>query len=63
MAREKYQLWQADPQHPSLRFKELRPGLWSVRVSQQYRALGLREGTQVVWFWIGSHAEYDRLVR
>jgi len=61
VARQKYRLWLADPRHPSLHFKELAPGLWSVRITRGYRALGLREGEHVAWFWLGTHAEYDRL--
>jgi hypothetical protein len=55
----------SDPAHPSLRFKLVHPTrpIYSVRIGLDYRALGLREGDTMVWFWIGSHAEYDRLVR
>ena len=35
---------------------------WSVRVSVKYRALAFREDGEVVWFWIGPHAEYDRMI-
>jgi hypothetical protein len=62
-ARKKHRLWLEDPFHPSLSFKELTPGLWSVRVNWQYRALGRRRADLVVWFWIGTHAEYDRLIK
>ncbi len=61
-AREKYALWAADPFHPALHFKETLPGMWSVRINQKYRALGRRRGETIVWFWIGTHAEYDRLL-
>jgi hypothetical protein len=37
--------------------------LWSVRVGLHYRALAVEEGSDLVWVWIGSHAEYDRLVQ
>lgn len=50
-----------DPRHPSLHFKRIGE-LWSVRVGLHFRALGIEEGQTVVWVWIGSHAEYDRLV-
>ena len=63
IAREKYRVWCDDPFHRSLYFKELMPGIWSVRINMQYRALGRRRGETVVWFWIGSHAEYDRLIK
>jgi hypothetical protein len=60
-----YQLWLANPGHPSLRYRRLqgRDNVVTVRVGDHYRALGLLEADSVAWFWIGSHAEYDRLVR
>ena len=63
-ARVAYTLFAADPTHPSLRFKqvhETRP-IYSARVGLGYRALCVREGEDLIWFWIGSHAEYDRLL-
>lgn len=63
LAREKHRLWLQDPFHASLHFKEITPGLWSVRISAQYRTLCRRERDLVVWFWIGTHAEYDRLIK
>lgn len=62
VARKQFALWRTNPDYPSLMFKELRPGLWSVRINRQYRALAYREGAEVIWFWIGAHAEYDRLI-
>ncbi len=63
-AREAYRRFQSDPYHPSLRFKLVHPSLpvQSVRITTAYRALGVRDGDTIVWFWIGSHADYDRLV-
>ncbi len=62
-ARDAYRAFLRDPFHPSLRFKRLNSGdeLWSVRVGLHYRAVGVRDGAAIVWFWIGTHAEYDRL--
>ena len=37
--------------------------IMSVRVGLGYRALGTMHGEDILWFWIGSHADYDRLVR
>lgn len=61
LADKKYVLLTADPHHPSLHFKRLGE-LWSVRVGDHYRALGtdIKEG--IYWVWIGTHAEYDRIV-
>jgi len=36
--------------------------LWSVRVGLHYRALATEVDADLVWFWIGSHAEYDKLL-
>ena len=60
LAREKYALWTRDPFHPSLKFEERRDGLCVVRIGDHYRAVGVREGDTVVWFWIGTHEEYNR---
>ena len=63
-ARQAYSLFKTDPSHPSLEFKKLPPhdDIWSVRVSGQYRAVGQRSGDTIVWFFIGTHAEYDALL-
>ena len=57
-----YQLWQRDHFHASLHFKEIRPGIWSVRIGLHWRALARRNGEEVRWFWIGSHPDYDKLI-
>jgi hypothetical protein len=62
MAHQQYRLWEQDCFHPSLHFKPLKNDVWSVRISENYRALGRRQGGLIVWFWIGTHAEYDKLV-
>ncbi len=61
LADKNFELLKTDPKHPSLHFKQI-GNLWSVRVSRQYRALGLDKKGGIVWFWIGSHAEYDKLI-
>jgi len=57
-----YALLRQDPRHPSLHLKKV-GRLWSVRVGLHYRALAVEDGSDLVWFWIGTHAEYDRLLR
>ena len=54
LARKKYALWRKDPFHPSLGFEERRNHICVVRIGNNYRALGLREGDLIVWFWIGN---------
>ena len=60
LTREKYALWKRDPYHPSLRFEERRNDICVVRIGDHYRAVGLREGDVVGWFWIGTHEHYNR---
>ncbi len=59
-----YRLWRRDPTHPSLHFKKLQgtAGLFSVRVGQHHRALGVVRDRQVIWVWIGTHQAYDSLL-
>jgi hypothetical protein len=61
-ARKAYRSWSANPFHPSLHFKSLEgeDKLCSVRVSKNYRAVGVRQGDAVRWVWIGSHNEFDK---
>ena len=64
-ARTAYQHFRENPQHPGLQFKKVhdREPIYSVRVSLGYRAVGLLESDEIVWFWIGGHADYDRLLK
>lgn len=64
-ARSAYRLWKKNPQHPSIEFKlvGMKSPVHSVRVGIGWRALGLKQDDHMLWFWIGSHAEYDRLVK
>jgi hypothetical protein len=62
LARHTYQIWQRNPFHPSLHFKKLRQDFWSVRIGIHYRAIGSFHGSQFIWTWIGSHADYDQIM-
>ena len=64
-ARKNYQIWKANPLHPSIDFKRVgvRSPVYSVRVGIGWRALGLKLDDTTLWFWIGPHAEYDRLLK
>ena len=63
-AQRAYELFRSDPNHPSLRFKPVHPSrpIYSVRIGIHYRALGCSRRQRLVWFWIGSHDEYERLI-
>ncbi|KAM3101537.1 hypothetical protein ACKFKF_07285 [Phormidesmis sp. 146-12] len=62
--RAAYLQFKEDPSHPSLRFKKVHPDLpiYSARISRNYRAVGQLDGDTVIWFWVGSHAEYDKFL-
>ncbi len=62
-ARRAYALFARNPGHPALRFKKLGgcQDVWSVRINEQYRAIGERHGDTIFWVWIGTHNEFDSL--
>jgi hypothetical protein len=61
LADKNYALLKENPRHPSLQLKKV-GRFWSVRVGSRYRALAVEDNQNLVWFWIGSHADYDALV-
>ena len=61
LARSNFELLKTNPRHPSLHFKKA-GRYWSVRVGLSYRALGIEIEGGILWGWIGSHAEYDKLI-
>ncbi len=62
LADENFELLKRDPRHPSLHLKRVE-GYWSVRVGIKYRAVAVEIEEGLVWFWIGTHAEYDKVIR
>lgn len=61
LADKNYELLKVNPRHPSLQLKRIEE-LWSVRVGQHYRAVGIDTSGGIQWIWIGSHADYDKLI-
>ncbi|MGK7925436.1 MAG: hypothetical protein AB4290_09340 [Spirulina sp.] len=61
-ARKAYRLWRDNPFHPSLHFKciDREERIWSVRITRNYRAVGILEEDTIAWFWIGSHDDYEQ---
>ena len=62
-ARRAHSLFLQDASHPGLNFKKVddENDIYSARIGLGYRALGHLNGDTVVWFWIGTHSEYNRL--
>ena len=60
-----FRLWRENPAHPSLRFKKVHPRLpvYSARVDLDWRAVGTLEDDTLVWFWVGSHPQYEALLK
>jgi hypothetical protein len=63
-ARDAYRLFRQNPAHPGLHFKQVHgnPPIYSARVGIGYRAAAVLRGGRAIWFWIGTHAEYDKLL-
>lgn len=62
LADKNFELLKSDERHASLRLKKVGP-FWSARIGLQYRALAKDRADGLVWFWIGAHGDYDRLIR
>ena len=56
-----------NPAHPALRLHSLRDndkgqhraGSMSVTITMQYRAVYVKDGETNVWYWVGTHKQYD----
>jgi hypothetical protein len=62
LADKNFGLLKAELNHPSLHLKKAGK-YWSARVGIKYRVLGVDVDEGVLWFWIGTHVEYDKIVR
>ena len=64
LAAKNYRLWRENPAHPSLAFKKLQGGqnIFSVRIGDHYRAVGMAEDDGIIWLWIGTHEEFNHLL-
>jgi len=63
--KDAYKKFRVDPYHPGLHFKSVhstRP-IYSVRIAKDYRAVGIQKNNEILWFWIGSHSEYEKLLK
>jgi len=61
-ADKQFALLKANPSHPSLRFKKV-GRYWAARVNSGIRALAVEDGSDLLWFWIGEHNEYERIIK
>ena len=63
-ARKAYKQWKENPKHPGLKYKQIHKTelIYSVRIGISWRALGVKKSNTMIWFWIGSHEEYNKLI-
>ena len=62
VAFEKYELFKEDPYHPSLGF-QAKGRVWTVDIGRSYRAIASRTANHLSWFWIGSHEDYNNILK
>jgi len=62
IAKKKFELLKQDPYHPSLHFKRIGK-FWSVRITDFYRALAIKDGEDYIWVWIGTHDDYEKMIK
>lgn len=64
-ARKAYQTWKTNPRTPGLQFKRISKAtpIYSARINNNYRVLGVLQDDRVTWFWLGDHDEYERLLK
>ncbi len=62
IAKKNFELLKISPLHPSLHFKKVSK-FWSIRIGNNYRALAIKEGEDFIWVWIGSHNEYEKMIK
>jgi mRNA-degrading endonuclease RelE of RelBE toxin-antitoxin system len=61
LADKSFERLKKNPKHPSLQLKKV-GGFWSARVGLAFRALAVEDDTDLIWVWIGSHDEYERVI-
>jgi len=60
-----YHRFKADPSYPGLNLERIqgtRQPVYSARVGLSHRALAVRTEDHWIWFWIGSHSDYDKVL-
>jgi len=59
-----FRTWKEDMYHPGIQYKQVHKTkpIYSVRITLSYRAIEVKEKNTLIWFWIGTHAEYDKLI-
>jgi len=62
IAKQNFELLKTNPRHPSLHFKKVGK-LWSVRATLNHRAGAIEDGADFIWVWIGTHDDYEKMIK
>jgi hypothetical protein len=64
-AKESFRIFKKDPWYPSLHFKRVHSSLpiYSARINIDFRAVGVLKNEKIIWFWIGSHTDYEKMLK
>ena len=63
LARRQYRFWRRNPLNPPLHFKKVADDSWFVRIGKHHRELATQVEDTLIWFWIGNHADYERILK
>jgi len=62
LADKSFEILKENSMHPSLHFKKV-GNCRSVRVGKKHRAVAIEMEEGLLWFWIETHAGYDKLLK
>ena len=62
LADKNFELLKKNTYHPSLHTKKVGK-YWSARIGRKFRTIAVEVEKGLLWFWIGTHAEYDNLLK
>ncbi len=62
IAKKNFALLKSDPYHPSLHFKKIGQ-FWSARIGLNYRAIAIEDDKDFIWVWIGTHDDYEKMIK
>jgi hypothetical protein len=61
-ADKQFELLKRDATHRSVLLKKV-GRFWSARVDSGIRALAVEHDGELIWFWMRSYGEYERLIK
>ena len=64
-AKKAFAMFQENPSYPSLRFKKIhsKEPIYSIRITKDCRAVGIKKDNEIIWFWVGKHSDYEKIIK